>query len=334
MVSLLPATSVGIVEPNPALTAEVVEVVVPEVAETVEIVAVSPSSSSAETALTQEVVQTQPIAVTPPTPQVSLNRVATVRVPGANGNQNQMISASAMINPAMTANLGNQVNSLPTLSQSPAAPVVTTAVTTAAPQAQQGLSMAPLGLSTAQNFSNRIDTLEAEETAALERAKREEEAKLRAQQQAQIQQAQQQAAARAAEQARLEAEKAATEQARLEAEKAAAEARLEAERLAAEARIEAERKAQVEAARQEPAISVSAGLSGLNRYIRDQNLRFTGTVLGPISLAIFESRGRSFSVQLGQNLPDTDIRLTSLNGQEAELSQGDEKQILLLDIRR
>ncbi len=76
------------------------------------------------------------------------------------------------------------------------------------------------------------------------------------------------------------------------------------------------------------------GITALSRYLRDANLSFTGAVLGPVSLAVFSANEQSFSVQLGQNLPDTDIVLTSVNNHEVELTQGNESQFLTLDLRR
>ncbi len=80
--------------------------------------------------------------------------------------------------------------------------------------------------------------------------------------------------------------------------------------------------------------SVLSGITALSRYLRDTNLSFTGAVLGPVSLAVFNANEQSFSVQLGQNLPDTDIILTNIKNHEVELTQGNESQILILDLRR
>ena len=80
--------------------------------------------------------------------------------------------------------------------------------------------------------------------------------------------------------------------------------------------------------------SVAPGITALSRYLRDTNLSFTGAVLGPVSLAVFNANQQSFSVQLGQNLPDTDIILTDIKNHEVELTQGNESQVLILDLRR
>ena len=80
--------------------------------------------------------------------------------------------------------------------------------------------------------------------------------------------------------------------------------------------------------------TVMPGITALSRYLRDANLRFTGAVLGPVNLAVFRANGQAFSVQLGQNLPDTDIVLTSVKDHEIELTQGNESKFLTLDLRR
>ncbi len=85
---------------------------------------------------------------------------------------------------------------------------------------------------------------------------------------------------------------------------------------------------------QAPQTSVVPGITALSRYLRDTNLSFTGAVLGPVSLAVFRANEQSFSVQLGQNLPDTDIILTDVKNHEVELTQGNESQLLILDLRR
>ncbi len=70
--------------------------------------------------------------------------------------------------------------------------------------------------------------------------------------------------------------------------------------------------------------------------MRDENFSFTGSVLGPVSVGVFRSDldNVPLVVALGQTLPDTDIVLTDLRGQQAELRLGDITQILTLDIRR
>jgi hypothetical protein len=81
---------------------------------------------------------------------------------------------------------------------------------------------------------------------------------------------------------------------------------------------------------------LAAGASELARFLRDENFSFTGSVLGPVSVGVFRSDldNVPLVVALGQTLPDTDIVLTDLRGQQAELRLGDITQILTLDIRR
>lgn len=81
---------------------------------------------------------------------------------------------------------------------------------------------------------------------------------------------------------------------------------------------------------------LAAGATQLARYLRDRNYAFTGSVVGPISVGVFRSDldRAPVVVALGQNLPDTDIVLTDLRGQQAELRLGDSTQILTLDLRR
>ena len=79
-----------------------------------------------------------------------------------------------------------------------------------------------------------------------------------------------------------------------------------------------------------------AGANGLARYLRDHSVAFTGAVHGPVGFGIFRSAtsAQPLIVGLGQTLPGTDIVLTDLQGQQAELTQGDFKQTLILDLRR
>jgi hypothetical protein len=81
---------------------------------------------------------------------------------------------------------------------------------------------------------------------------------------------------------------------------------------------------------------LAAGTSTLSRYLRDNNVRFTGSVIGPVSVGVFRSSLTSAPVviSLGQALPDTSIVLTDLRGQQAELTLGDTKQTLTLELRR
>lgn len=81
---------------------------------------------------------------------------------------------------------------------------------------------------------------------------------------------------------------------------------------------------------------LAAGTSALSRYLRDNNVRFTGSVIGPVSVGVFRSSLTSAPVviSLGQALPDTSIVLTDLRGQQAQLGLGDSTQTLTLELRR
>lgn len=81
---------------------------------------------------------------------------------------------------------------------------------------------------------------------------------------------------------------------------------------------------------------LAAGATNLARYLRDRNYTFTGSVVGPISVGVFRNDAEAgpVVVALGQTLPDSDIVLTDLRGQQAELRLGDSTQILTLDLRR
>jgi hypothetical protein len=81
---------------------------------------------------------------------------------------------------------------------------------------------------------------------------------------------------------------------------------------------------------------ISAGLSGLSRYLRDNDVRFTGSVIGPVGVGVFRSNVSQvpYVITLGQSIPDTDIVLTSLQGKQAQFTQGQEIQVLTLDLRR
>lgn len=79
-----------------------------------------------------------------------------------------------------------------------------------------------------------------------------------------------------------------------------------------------------------------AGASPLSSYLRNNDVRFTGYAIGPVSVGIFRSKlsANPVVVTLGQTLPDTEFVLTSLQGKEAEFTYGQEKQLLTLDLRR
>ncbi len=78
------------------------------------------------------------------------------------------------------------------------------------------------------------------------------------------------------------------------------------------------------------------GADALSRYLRDNDVRFTGTALGPLSVGVFRARhfDQPVVLTLGQTLPDTEIVLADLRGYEAKFSLGDNTQVLSLDIRR
>ena len=84
------------------------------------------------------------------------------------------------------------------------------------------------------------------------------------------------------------------------------------------------------------AAPLAAGVDPLSRYLRDNNVVFTGSVRGPVQVGVFRSAGSQtpLVVSLGQNLPDTDIVLTDLTGMKAEFTQADITQVLSLDLRR
>lgn len=83
-------------------------------------------------------------------------------------------------------------------------------------------------------------------------------------------------------------------------------------------------------------LPLAVGADPLSRYLRDNNVRFTGQVLGPLSVGVFRANGHQqpFVVTLGQTLPDTDIVLSDLRGYEASFSLGNQTQVLSLDTRR
>lgn len=79
-----------------------------------------------------------------------------------------------------------------------------------------------------------------------------------------------------------------------------------------------------------------AGATPLSRYLRDNGVTFTGLVLGPISHGVFKlgSEPRPLVLALGKNLPETEITLTDLSGQQAEFTLADSTQSLTLDLGR
>jgi pyruvate dehydrogenase E2 component (dihydrolipoamide acetyltransferase) len=90
------------------------------------------------------------------------------------------------------------------------------------------------------------------------------------------------------------------------------------------------------AATSAPRAPLAAGTNVLSRFLRDNGYTFTGSALGPVSVGVFRSHGgpTPVVVAIGQTLPNTDIVLTDLRGQQAELTLGDTSQILVLDLRR
>lgn len=81
---------------------------------------------------------------------------------------------------------------------------------------------------------------------------------------------------------------------------------------------------------------LAAGVTPLSRYLRDNNVTFTGSVLGPVSVGVFRSARTAapIVISLGQNLPDTEIVLTDLRGQQAQFTLDGASQTLTLDLRR
>lgn len=83
-------------------------------------------------------------------------------------------------------------------------------------------------------------------------------------------------------------------------------------------------------------LPVAIGADALSRYLRDNNVRFTGQVLGPLSVGVFRSNlyQQPAVVMLGQTLPDSEILLSDLRGYEARFTLGQNTQVLSLDTRR
>lgn len=94
--------------------------------------------------------------------------------------------------------------------------------------------------------------------------------------------------------------------------------------------------AEAPAASRTPTLPLAVGADALSRYLRDNNVRFTGQVLGPLSVGVFRSNlyPQPVVVTLGQTLPDSDILLSDLRGYEARFTLGDNTQVLSLDTRR
>ena len=72
-----------------------------------------------------------------------------------------------------------------------------------------------------------------------------------------------------------------------------------------------------------------AGTNELSRYLRDNDVTFTGTVPGPVGVGVFRfADSGPVVVTLGAPLPDTDIVLSNLSGTKAEFTQGTLSQTL------
>jgi len=71
--------------------------------------------------------------------------------------------------------------------------------------------------------------------------------------------------------------------------------------------------------------------SPLARFVREQNLRLSGVVLGPTSVAIFQSKNGFTVLAVGQTLPGSDVLLKSLSAREALLVQGSQSLNLTID---
>ena len=87
---------------------------------------------------------------------------------------------------------------------------------------------------------------------------------------------------------------------------------------------------------QAPDRPMESGVDALSRYLRDNNVVFTGSVLGPVSVGVFRTADAPMPlvVTLGQTLPNTEIVLTDLTGLKAEFTLADSTQVLSLDLRR
>jgi len=76
------------------------------------------------------------------------------------------------------------------------------------------------------------------------------------------------------------------------------------------------------------------GGSDLARYLRNNNFQYTGSVRGVVSVGMFRTSSQALTITLGQKIPKTDIVLTDLQNNQAEFTQGQDKVILNLDLRR
>ncbi|WP_027882562.1 hypothetical protein [Meiothermus rufus] len=71
--------------------------------------------------------------------------------------------------------------------------------------------------------------------------------------------------------------------------------------------------------------------SSLARFVRELNLRLSGVVLGPTSVAIFQTKDGFVVLPVGRTLPGSDVLLKSLSAREALLVQGSESLNLTID---
>lgn len=66
----------------------------------------------------------------------------------------------------------------------------------------------------------------------------------------------------------------------------------------------------------------SVAQSGLGQYVRQQNLKLSGVVLGATSVGIFQTKDGFVVLPVGRTLPGSEVLLKSLNTKEALLVQG------------
>jgi len=78
-------------------------------------------------------------------------------------------------------------------------------------------------------------------------------------------------------------------------------------------------------------VQETAQESPLARFVREQNLKLSGVVLGPTSVAIFQSKDGFVVLPVGRTLPGSDVLLKSLSAKEALLVQGSESLNLMME---
>ncbi len=71
--------------------------------------------------------------------------------------------------------------------------------------------------------------------------------------------------------------------------------------------------------------------SSLARFVRELNLQLSGVVLGPTSVAIFQTKDGFVVLPVGRTLPGSDVLLKSLSAREALLVQGSQSLNLTID---